>query len=423
MLVFRYSSRQCSPIFQQTDVLSVTFSPFHPNLVIGGTYSGQILIWDTRARSLPVLKTPLSAAGHTHPVYALQLVGTQNAHNLVTASTDGTVCSWMLDMLARPQETLELLNTLHPKTDEVSVTTIAFPDQETTTFWVGTEEGTVYQAGRYDRAGAKAGLNLQDVFKRHTGPVTGLHFHPLAGPVDFSDLFLSSSMDWTCRLWRSKKTPSSSSTSAATTIGGVGIGSSTSGTGASGSGGTAGSSAMGQHQSRVIAPVLSFDEASDYVYDVRWHPLHPALFAQVDGSGRLELYNLNVDTERPIISTLVGAGRALNKVGWDRKEGRKIAMGGAEGKVYVYDVGTLAVPAEDEWFAMQKTVARLLSATAAGATASGAGAISGSGNGLNSINNGASARATGLSGGAMDSGSTARTNLDLERISQRLAVR
>jgi dynein intermediate chain len=79
------------------------FSPFHSNLIFGGTYSGQILLWDNRSKHLPVLKTPLSAAGHTHPVYAIQMVGTQNAHNLITSSTDGTVCSWLVDMLAQPQ--------------------------------------------------------------------------------------------------------------------------------------------------------------------------------------------------------------------------------------------------------------------------------------------------------------------------------
>lgn len=90
-------------IWVQTDVLSVAFSPFHRSLIFGGTYSGQILLWDTRAKHLPVLKSPLSAAGHTHPVYAMQMVGTQNAHNLISTSTDGTVCSWLVDMLAQPQ--------------------------------------------------------------------------------------------------------------------------------------------------------------------------------------------------------------------------------------------------------------------------------------------------------------------------------
>ena len=87
----------------QSDVLSVTFSPYHPNLVFGGTYSGQILLWDTRAKHLPVLKTPLSAAGHTYPIYAMKMVGTQNANSLISSSTDGLVCSWLADMLAQPQ--------------------------------------------------------------------------------------------------------------------------------------------------------------------------------------------------------------------------------------------------------------------------------------------------------------------------------
>ncbi|KAG5460604.1 MAG: hypothetical protein BJ554DRAFT_7325, partial [Olpidium bornovanus] len=119
-----------------TDVLCTMFAPFHPNLVVGGTYSGQIVLWDTRSRHLPVLKTALSAAGHTHPVYSLKIVGSHNAHNLVTASTDGLVCSWQLDMLAQPQEMIELVNPANSRTDEVAPTVISFPDNETGSFWV-----------------------------------------------------------------------------------------------------------------------------------------------------------------------------------------------------------------------------------------------------------------------------------------------
>lgn len=60
-------------------------------------------MWDTRSNQLPVLKTPLSAGGHTYPIYSMKFVGSHNAHNLVTASTDGTVCTWMGDMLTIPQ--------------------------------------------------------------------------------------------------------------------------------------------------------------------------------------------------------------------------------------------------------------------------------------------------------------------------------
>jgi len=36
-------------------------------------------------------------------VYCVEVVGTQNAHNLITFSTDGKMCSWSLDMLSQPQ--------------------------------------------------------------------------------------------------------------------------------------------------------------------------------------------------------------------------------------------------------------------------------------------------------------------------------
>ncbi|KAI0084486.1 WD40-repeat-containing domain protein [Irpex rosettiformis] len=312
----------------QSDVLSVKFSPFHSNLIFGGTYSGQILLWDTRSKHLPVLKTPLSAAGHTHPVYAMQMVGTQNAHNLITSSTDGMVCSWLVDMLAQPQETLELVYTGHNKTGEVAITTLDFPDNETTTFWVGTEEGNIYQANRYDRAGAKAGLNQHDVYKGHAGPIMGLHFHPLHGPVDFSDLFLSCSVDWTVKLWRAK------------------------------------SLAKPSTSANVVAPVYSFDEADDYVYDVKWHPSHPAVFGTVDGSGRFDLWNLNTDTEVPVVSTSVGQGRAINKLQWDHKDGRRAALGGSDGKLYIYDIGDMALPRETEWTDLQRTVAGMVGGSA-----------------------------------------------------------
>lgn len=269
-----------APVPSQSDILSASFSPFQPNLIVGGSYSGQILLWDTRARSHPVLKTPLSAAGHTHPVYSLSLPGTQNAHNLVSASTDGTVCAWVLDMLAKPVETLELTHAGHAKTDEVAVTCLSFPPNETSTFWVGTEEGHIYNANRYDRAGAKAGLAKSELYKGHAGPVMGLDFHPVNGPIDFGDLFLSCGVDWSVRLWRAKALSEAHTSST--------------------NGGATASASPHRKSSKhekVVHPIHNFEESDDYVFDVKWHPNHPAMFASVNGSGKFDLWNLAVDTE------------------------------------------------------------------------------------------------------------------------------
>jgi dynein intermediate chain len=232
----------------------------------------------------------------------------------------------------------------HNKTSEVAITTLDFPSNETATFWVGTEEGNVYQANRYDRAGAKAGLNPHDVYKGHHGPVLGLDFHSSIGPIDFGDLFLTCSVDWTVKLWRAK-----SLTKPSTSL----------------------------HH---LPPLYSFDEADDYVYDVKWHPTHPASFGTVDGSGKFDLWNLNLDTEVcnelvgvisswysffflpqvPVVSTTVGTGRGLNKLQWDRKEGRRAALGGSDGHLYIYDIGDMALPRESEWADLQKVVAGMV---------------------------------------------------------------
>uniref|UniRef100_A0A8C4YXU7 Dynein cytoplasmic 1 intermediate chain 2 n=1 Tax=Gadus morhua TaxID=8049 RepID=A0A8C4YXU7_GADMO len=290
----------------QSEVMSAGFARFHPNLVVGGTYSGQIVLWDNRSnKRTPVQRTPLSASAHTHPVYCVNVVGTQNAHNLISISTDGKMCSWSLDMLSQPQDSLELM---FKQSKAVAVTSMAFPLADVNNFVVGSEDGSVYTACRH---GSKAGIT--DVFEGHHGPVTGLSCHSAAGAVDFSHLFISSSFDWTVKLWSTKST----------------------------------------------RPLYSFEDSCDYVYDVMWSPTHPALFACVDLAGRLDLWNLNNDTEVPTASVCVEGAPALNRVRWSHS-GREIATGDSDGQVQVYDVGEqICVPKADEWTRFVRTLAEI----------------------------------------------------------------
>ena len=118
------------------------------------------------------------------------------------------------------------------------------------------------------------------------------------------------------------------------------------------------------------APLQSFNAFTDYVFDARWSPVHPAMFAAVDGQGILSLWNLNIDMEvrsrvvarpqpdvgglttgramrrhaqGPIRTIPVSEGRALNRVRWD-SDGRRLAVGGADGAVYVFDIGEVRAP-------------------------------------------------------------------------------
>uniref|UniRef100_A0A8C2FSS8 Uncharacterized protein n=1 Tax=Cyprinus carpio TaxID=7962 RepID=A0A8C2FSS8_CYPCA len=98
-----------------------------------------------------------------------------------------------------------------------------------------------------------------------------------------------------------------------------------------------------------FSPLYSFEDNSDYVYDVMWSPTHPALFACVDGVGHLDLWNLNNETEVPTASVTVEGSPALNRVRW-AQSGREVAVGDSEGQVHIYDVGEqISVPRQDEW--------------------------------------------------------------------------
>uniref|UniRef100_A0A8C6VZJ6 Dynein cytoplasmic 1 intermediate chain 2 n=1 Tax=Nothobranchius furzeri TaxID=105023 RepID=A0A8C6VZJ6_NOTFU len=252
---------------------------------------GVALVWNMKYKKT----TPEFVFHCQHPVYCVNVVGTQNAHNLISISTDGKICSWSLDMLSQPQDSMELV---FKQSKAVAVTSMSFPLGDVNNFVVGSEDGSVYMSCRH---GSKAGIS--EMFEGHHGPITGIHCHTAAGPLDFSHLFLTSSFDWTVKLWSTKNNK----------------------------------------------PLYSFEDNSDYVYDVMWSPTHPALFACVDGVGHLDLWNLNNDTEVPTASITVEGNPALNRVRWAHS-GREIAVGDSDGRVVVYDVGEqTAVPRNDEW--------------------------------------------------------------------------
>jgi hypothetical protein len=146
-----------------------------PNVIVGGTYSGEVVLWDNRNESkrTPVQRSTITTeqghASHTHPVYCLDIVGTQNAHFLVTASTDAKMCNWDLDTLTAPQDTLELQSGTNK---QLAATAFSFPANDSNNFVLGTEDGSIYQCSRH---GSKAGVGTP--FSR------GIGMRPQATPL------------------------------------------------------------------------------------------------------------------------------------------------------------------------------------------------------------------------------------------------
>jgi dynein intermediate chain len=330
-------------LYATSDLLSCQFHPFHPSLILGGTYSGQLCLWDTRARNQrtgePVQKTPLTGGrtGHAHPVYSLAVVGTQNASSVVSVSTDGVVCAWSTDILTQPQEYLELHapNPSAYKTDDVAPTCISFPASDPTYFLAGTEQGSIFPVHRYDRAGAKSGVDVRTSYRGHEAPVTGIDFHPARGKIDLGDLFVSCGLDWTVRVWRAR--PPSTTTS---TISG---------------------------NTEIVKPLLEI-QREDSVYDAKWSPTKPGIFGCVDGSGRLDIYDINASSEVPVGGARpshqekdIYALKSLNKLAWEKNQGRHVAVGGLDGVTTVFEVGSELGGLDtksDAWVGVKKWVGR-----------------------------------------------------------------
>lgn len=114
---------------------------------------------------------------------------------------------------------------LREEKDEISPSCLSFPGREPNLLLLGADDGKVYKARLHDQAG-QAGVF--DSLRAHDGPLTALECHPgsreVQGAVQLADLFLTASVDWTVKLWSSK----------------------------------------------LQRPLLKFDVARDYVYDVKW---------------------------------------------------------------------------------------------------------------------------------------------------------
>uniref|UniRef100_A0A1I7Y5M7 WD_REPEATS_REGION domain-containing protein n=1 Tax=Steinernema glaseri TaxID=37863 RepID=A0A1I7Y5M7_9BILA len=278
--------------FSPSKIRSLCFARFHPNLILGGCYSGQICMWDNRRnKKTPVNKSPLSQTSHTHPIYCLKVIGSQNAHQLISVSTDGRLCYWNIENLNEPIGSIDIQSN-SAKGKQVPVISMSFAPNEVNNFVVGSEEGIVYPCSRHDQQ--KNGV-IGTLEGEHKAPVSAVDVYRASNQLsgDNSHLFLSSSVDWSIKLWSLKDEKK---------------------------------------------PMLrSFDKHGDYVMDVAWHPSHPSVFASVDASGYLFLWNINEDLESPVAVLYMGDGVALRKLMWT-ENGKQLVLGDDRGKVHIYDV-------------------------------------------------------------------------------------
>ena len=272
----------------QSTVTSATFADTEANVIFGGLYSGQIVTWDLRAKSAPVQRTSLIPEAHNQPLVSVMVYSSQGVSQVVSLSSEGKICVWSLNMLHKP---LRVTEAKYPGKD-FACTSVTCPLPESELFHVGLEDGSILEATLKP---SKSDDVEETVLSGHSGPVTCLRRHGPGEVDDFTEsvggLVLSTSVDWTVKLWH----PASTSTS-----------------------------------------LLTLENYEDYVYTTAWSPSHPSTFAVGDGDGHLDVWDLLSSSESPLVRQRVSDG-AINQTAWSL-HGSRLAAGTSRGEVGVYQL-------------------------------------------------------------------------------------
>ncbi|XP_049595263.1 dynein axonemal intermediate chain 2 [Syngnathus scovelli] len=173
-------------------LVCLDYNPKDPHTLVGGSYNGQIVFWDTRKGSQPADVSSLEQS-HRDPVYKAIWLQSKTGTEAFSASTDGQVLWWDVRRLSEPTEQLILDLGREGNLDRaLGAISLEFEPTMPTKFMVGTEQGTVVSCNRKAKTPAEKIVSTYDC---HHGPVYALQRNPF-----FPKNFLTVG-DWRARIW------------------------------------------------------------------------------------------------------------------------------------------------------------------------------------------------------------------------------
>ncbi|KAG2436250.1 hypothetical protein HXX76_006561 [Chlamydomonas incerta] len=295
------ATRPDTRIDTDTCLMSCAFHPAHPALIAGGTFNGELYVWDLslegdsqRGRSDVLLDVrhmePIIAITWQYNMTDAAKYGTKDkSYRLVTLGADGKVLTWLWHKLDAPVYGYQLMFP-QPGVDRKFVwggacmgfqreprgTSTAAREKESGlhggdaagTFLVGTEGGKIFKCyndandintkefSRAVGAGERVELRTpvrEGGYQPHAGAVFGLDCSPFQ-----RELFLTGSTDGSVRMYSSLR----------------------------------------------MQPLLHLEPTSSYLFVVQWSPFRPLVFAAAAGDGCVYLFDLARQQEvvRPVLT-------------------------------------------------------------------------------------------------------------------------
>lgn len=256
----------------ETGVMCLDFHPQHANLLAVGCYDGSVSVFDVRSASnKPMYRSTVVTGKHTDPVWQIcwQEADMQKQLQFFSVASDGRVTLWTLEKSELThQEMMMLKLDGFANGDDVSGPgslaggcCFDFKKAQDHLFVVGTEEGRIHKCSK-----AYNSEYLQ-TYAGHKMAVYAVKWNLL-----HSRVFLSASADWSVRLWDGNRTQ----------------------------------------------PVMTFDLDSP-VGDVAWAPYSATVFAAVTDDGKVHVYDLSEDKQRPLCKQKIVKKAKLTKMAFNPK--------------------------------------------------------------------------------------------------------
>ncbi|XP_019635654.1 PREDICTED: WD repeat-containing protein 34-like isoform X5 [Branchiostoma belcheri] len=308
-------------------LMCVAFHPEIPAFIAGGTFNGEVQLWDLSQPDNPLLASSgIEDDSHRDPVsrvvWVLDPEGKgKNKYKLVSISGDGKILVWQASPQSKEIKLLDgflLLAESMPRSmrkgrlrpdAEMGVTAISYTHEDKTLFVVGSEGGGVFKCSmnssdRLAAAHIQSSVPLKNpvsfAFTPHVGPVYAVECSPY-----HRNLFLTCGIDQTARVYSMLQTK----------------------------------------------PVLELEPAAGYIFSARWSPVRPSVFAVVTGEGQLLIYDLVVHKVNPVCTLEAGSDKKpVYTLEFNLHNRQLLATGDELGHVRVWQLNdelTLQDPGEE----------------------------------------------------------------------------
>ncbi|KAM6899967.1 dynein axonemal intermediate chain 2 [Xenentodon cancila] len=232
-------------------IICLEYNPKDSHFLVGGSYNGQIVYWDTRRGSQPVECSSVEFS-HRDPVYKVIWLQSKTGTDVFSASTDGQVLWWDIRKLSDPTECLVLdLGRVGNLDRALGAISLEFETTMPTKFMVGTEQGLVVSCNRKAKTAAE---KIVCTYDGHHGPIYALQRNPF-----FPKNFLTIG-DWTARIWSEEIKESS---------------------------------------------IMSTKYQMSYLMDACWSPVRPSVFFTVKMDGVLDVWDILFKQNDPKLSIKV----------------------------------------------------------------------------------------------------------------------